>query len=233
MIKIKCGQCGKPIHRKPIHLKTYKHHFCSIFCFNIWQKGRKQSPKSIKKRIDKIRGRKTGKFFKCAWCGKRIYKYPRDLKYKHHFCSKKCACIFRRGKRVSRKTEFKSGENSPNWKGGISKTRLKSGYYKRDTAKLLKWKKRVYRRDKWNCQLCGKHGGKIVAHHIFFYEQFPLLRLKIKNGITLCQSCHISLHKSIGVKDLLKAYNWQFQFVVPHSKYRDFLFQLLWHTDKK
>ena len=52
-----------------------------------------------------------------------------------------------------------------------------------------------YERDEYTCQNCGKTGGKLNAHHIKPYKDFPEFRYDIDNGITLCEKCHRELHK--------------------------------------
>ena len=55
----------------------------------------------------------------------------------------------------------------------------------------IKWRKAVYRRDKWTCQWpdCGKR-KKLRAHHIKKWADYPTLRFLIDNGITLCEGHH-------------------------------------------
>lgn len=51
------------------------------------------------------------------------------------------------------------------------------------------WRKLVLARDKFICQVCGKANSKNV-HHIKRYRDFPELRYKLDNGLTLCGDCH-------------------------------------------
>ena len=84
-----------------------------------------------------------------------------------------------------------SGENSPHWKGGITKWRvrlLQSAPYKR-------WREAIFKRDNYTCQLCNKRGGTLQAHHIVPVRDTKntLLILDINNGVTLCKDCHTKL----------------------------------------
>ncbi len=78
-----------------------------------------------------------------------------------------------------------SGKNHWHWKGGTSK-HYKSGYY---SANYKEWRKKVFERDKFTCQGCGKM-GYITAHHIKSFAHYLKLRYEIINGITLCEDCH-------------------------------------------
>ncbi len=60
--------------------------------------------------------------------------------------------------------------------------------------KFARWKKEVYKRDKYACQVCGS-SGEIRAHHILSWKDYPELRFELENGITLCGDCHHKLHK--------------------------------------
>lgn len=82
------------------------------------------------------------------------------------------------------------GENHPNWKGGKKKS--KNGHmlsYKEYRA-YKDWQKAVFTRDKWDCQLCGNHGGELHADHIKPWIAYPELRYDINNGRALCPPCH-------------------------------------------
>lgn len=52
------------------------------------------------------------------------------------------------------------------------------------------WRHRVFRRDRFTCQLCGQKGGYIEPHHILRKHDHPELTFNVKNGITLCGKCH-------------------------------------------
>lgn len=92
------------------------------------------------------------------------------------------------------KHNHRSGENHHNWKGGISL----QVYKIRNSKKYTEWRKEVYKRDNWICQYCGKKCKKdIIAHHINVFSEFPDLRFDINNGITLCRSCHLKMHKGL------------------------------------
>jgi len=63
------------------------------------------------------------------------------------------------------------------------------------TKKYRDWRTRVFKRDRFKCQLCEKVGGYIEAHHIKLKSVFPELTFLSTNGITLCGKCHKSIHQ--------------------------------------
>jgi hypothetical protein len=81
---------------------------------------------------------------------------------------------------------YLSGENSPVWKGGSSRA-YKTGYYSNE-YKL--WRKAIFERDGYRCQVCEMIGGYLTAHHIKSFVHYPGLRFSLDNGITLCEKCH-------------------------------------------
>ena len=60
------------------------------------------------------------------------------------------------------------------------------------------WRKAVYEKDSYNCVACGHHGGELNAHHLNAYDNNPDERFEVKNGVTLCPSCHIRFHSQYG-----------------------------------
>lgn len=148
----------------------------------------------------------------CKMC-KNIFKQKtyQDLS----FCSKDCLY------------KSKQGKNSPTWKGGIKKDKDK-----RKSLEMVEWRKAVFERDQYTCQICDKKSVYLEPHHIFFYAKFPDLRSNLHNGITLCKSCHTYVHKSIRRTYFSRIDKQQLQIVVRDSKYRDWLFEVLSHNHK-
>ena len=88
--------------------------------------------------------------------------------------------------KLSKWNKKHSGKNSINWRGGISPILARV----RQTKVSIKWRKSVFKRDKYTCVKCGKRGGKLQADHIKPFSLFPELRFKVSNGQTLCIHCH-------------------------------------------
>jgi predicted HNH restriction endonuclease len=83
-----------------------------------------------------------------------------------------------------------SGENHWNWKGGITPVNQQE----RNTEEVLQWRKKVYQRDMYHCRLCKTNSDKLHAHHILPWSSFPEKRTEVSNGITLCETCHSTIH---------------------------------------
>lgn len=98
----------------------------------------------------------------------------------------------RKGKSNTSATKFKKGQNCKelniNWKGGITNENLKL----RQAPELIQWRKEVFERDNYICQICQQRGGKLVADHIKSWKNYPELRFDLSNGRTLCECCHRS-----------------------------------------
>lgn len=100
-----------------------------------------------------------------------------------------------------KKSEALKGENSPNWKGGISpeNQRLRYGI----DGKL--WIKKVFTKNNYTCQKCGDNkGGNLQSHHVQNFAEYPELRFAIDNGITFCKKCHKEFHDKYGYKNNTK-----------------------------
>jgi hypothetical protein len=88
-------------------------------------------------------------------------------------------------------------ENNPNWKGGnIRYERHKD----MGRIEYIQWRREIFKRNNFICQHCGQRGGKLNAHHIYLWKDYPKLRYDINNGITLCKDCHNKLHRTLNLK---------------------------------
>ena len=137
---VKCYNCGKLIYQYPSRLKKNKKYFCSLKCRfsaqNIYQK---ELNKHLNKRIEKI----------CQFCGKKfiIANYRKnDAK----FCSRSC------------RAKSLTGKKGSNWQGG--KTSKNRSIRASDKMKI--WRLKVFTRDNFTCQKCGKSGIYLHSHHI-------------------------------------------------------------------
>lgn len=112
--------------------------------------------------------------------------------------------------KISISAKSRVAELNPNWKGGITPVGLRI----RTCNKYIEWRQKVFLRDDFCCQKCGDAtGGNLEAHHIKKFsvlieevkKNLPLMDIysaalmysplwDIKNGETLCETCH----KTIG-----------------------------------
>lgn len=75
-------------------------------------------------------------------------------------------------------------EKNPNWRGGSAIQDL------RKTQEYVQWRLAIFDRDGFACQGCREIGGRLEAHHIQKWADYPELRFELSNGITLCRDCH-------------------------------------------
>jgi len=88
------------------------------------------------------------------------------------------------------------GENGSGWKGGVtSATKIA-----RASTEYKRWREAAFTRDNYTCQDCGERGGKLHAHHVFSFADFPEHRLEVWNGVTLCEVCHAKLHPAMATR---------------------------------
>lgn len=98
---------------------------------------------------------------------------------------------------------YLSGEEHPLWKGDAVNENRRI----RKSKKYVEWRTNIFEKDYYVCQCCGKRSSRLNVHHIKSFANYPNLRFDIKNGITLCTSCHDatikgSLHNTLGIHDI-------------------------------
>ena len=124
----------------------------------------------------------------CAYCTKKFELKPwvenqNKTKSGLRFCSKKCHSNYM--------IDNFSGENSPQWVGGITTYRGKGWIAARNAAVI---------RDGGICQHCKKNvGASIPVHHIKPFRTFQTAQEAnyLDNLICLCQSCHMKVENTI------------------------------------
>lgn len=84
-----------------------------------------------------------------------------------------------------------SGEKCTFWKGGVSKSNRTERENIMSTFEYQQWRRMIFERDDFTCQMhdCGQKGGKLRAHHIKKFSDYPDLRLELINGVTVCEKC--------------------------------------------
>jgi len=89
---------------------------------------------------------------------------------------------------IRKMKESKRGEN--HWRWYKDRTKLKKQEDRRTSA-VHEWRKNIYERDNWECRINNKEcNGRIEAHHILNWVDYPELRYDINNGVTLCKYHH-------------------------------------------
>jgi hypothetical protein len=174
-----CKNCGTKFQRR----KADK--FKQYCCENCKKEYRKQH-------ADEFGGFKKGhkSYGAKPWLGKKM---PEEMRIK---ISKSLTNNPKVLKRARVFAETHSKENHWNWKGGVTPV----NHAIRNSHEYVVWRNKVYARDFWTCQDCGKkcNGKSIVAHHLKSFNDFPELRFIVSNGVTLCRSCHKKRHEDIG-----------------------------------
>ena len=122
---------------------------------------------------------KAKAFYKyCEICNKKFYCQPSQVKYRNRkHCSRTC---------YLKAQALKVEEN-----------RIKNKFTKHQIDRCLRyskeainWRKKIFKRDNYTCQVCNARGVYIEADHIKPWAFFPKLRFKLSNGRTLCRLCH-------------------------------------------
>jgi len=135
---------------------------------------------------------KTGKVFKCDWCGKNVYKIP-SLIRAHNFCNSKC----------QKRWQADKTSNHPNYRGGkFEKCEICGNEFYHDPYRQRKFangfcSRKCYglskqKRIKLECPICG--------------EEFIVTKCRLKRGKNICCSkkCMVKQRIKNNVKDRCK-----------------------------
>lgn len=130
----------------------------------------------------------------CPNCKKAFSIPPCDVLRGRVYCSNKCRYAHKTGDRGANAGGGAAlrGPKNPNWAGGVTSER--HTLHMRD-ERVHQWRRRVLSRDGYRCQRCGiGRRGRLVAHHVKGWKQFPDSRFDVSNGLCLCWACHIWVH---------------------------------------
>lgn len=119
--------------------------------------------------------------FICRWCEKNFWDQPCRMRQGKQYCNKQC--------KANWMSKNLTGKNSNNWRGGITSLNHKI----RNSLEYIAWRKDIFNRDNYTCQICGERGGRLRANHIKKFSDYPELRTVSANGITICKNCDILL----------------------------------------
>jgi hypothetical protein len=151
MLKHKCKVCGKVFFVKRYHARKGWGKYCSRKCH--------------------AKAQKIGKFVECDYCGKKIYRTPKDFrrsKSKKFFCSVSCHCSWEN-------ENVRCGENAPNWVAGhnVYRRLLKRSGFKE------------------KCSKCGIVDKRVLAVH---HKDGNRKNNSLENLEWLCRNCHCIVH---------------------------------------
>ena len=101
--------------------------------------------------------------------------------------------LSKKGKTLSSETKIKLSnckKGKLHWNYKHDRTLLSKKQERSDSA-YKEWRISVYKRDTFTCKINNENcNGRIEAHHILGWTEFPELRYEIRNGITLCHAHH-------------------------------------------
>ena len=81
-----------------------------------------------------------------------------------------------------------SGKNHYKWITDRSKV---VGLQNRNNPEYKQWRMQVWLRDNFKCKIANPNcSGRIEAHHILPWRDYPELHYQLNNGITLCHAHH-------------------------------------------
>jgi len=128
--------------------------------------------------------------FNCLMCGKRVLTQPAQMVYRNRKnCSKACYHAMRHIQALERRKTY---------------TKHQLDRLARYSPEAQQWRKAVFERDNYTCQICGIRGSYLEADHIKPFAFFPELRFELYNGRTLCRSCHDKT--KVGYKKMRELY---------------------------
>lgn len=184
-IELKCLECKKSFIIKPSYYRKNVRR-CSLKCAYKARKGRLKTEEHKKKIALAHIGMKGTPHTEKARMEMSI---ARKGKYPLRGKTLKEMQIIR--EKIS-KSQFgrvyphRQGKNSHLWRGGVSSR----NHLERSSSKYRIWRKSVFERDNYTCQICGIRGGVLQADHIMPFALYIDLRYKLSNGRTLCVTCH-------------------------------------------
>ena len=98
----------------------------------------------------------------------------------------------------------KLGDKNPMWKREkTDEERTKEKIHSRRLPGYKDFRRSVYARDNYTCQICeDSKGGNLVVHHLNGFHWDVNNRVEVDNGVTLCVACHKEFHKIYGRENI-------------------------------
>lgn len=130
-----------------------------------------------------------GKYYYCPDCAY-ILGIINTEEYLRNHCGGHIAKYV--GVNLKGQIEWWNGKPTPPW--------LRPKKAQRTSPYYSAWRRSVFERDKFTCNLCGQIGGELNVPHIKSFSNYPDLRYDPENAITVCVSCHKQIHRERGRK---------------------------------
>lgn len=179
---IPCAVCGKIFNRRGSAKHRCKAICCSRACAGKMRVGVRILGFNIKKKHSVV----------CKTCGRVVFAPPSQHRL---YCTTRCMLL---------DPDFRDkikGPNHYNWKGGVNP---KNQIFRKSKA-YYDWRTKVFKRERFTCNICHHYGKGLQAHHRIPWADHPELRFEVDNGITLCKKCHFEVH------EMLKRLKLQYQ----------------------
>jgi hypothetical protein len=142
--------------------------------------------------VGKHNGSKVTWLCRCD-CGTEKLVAPRYLNDN----SKSCGCLKRELAKAqlaeNNKDRVYEKGSEHKWWNSTLETKLRDRQ-RPQTNETAIWRKQVYERDNYTCQICSQRGKSLAAHHITPWLSSVELRFDVANGVTLCVECHRAYH---------------------------------------
>jgi 5-methylcytosine-specific restriction endonuclease McrA len=111
--------------------------------------------------------------------------------------------------KIREKRKIQVGDKCPSWKGGITPVVRMARNHERYSI----WRKSIFDRDEYICQVCKTSGKYLNGHHIVgVYENIDLI-YNVDNGLTLCKDCHLLFHNKYGRKGFPNIFDVMEEFI--------------------
>jgi hypothetical protein len=98
------------------------------------------------------------------------------------------------GEKASGEAKKRSDTHRELWKDKPKRNDVRPKH--NGSYQYAEWRTAVFTRDDYTCQDCDQIGGRLNAHHLKPWADYPELRYELSNGVTLCYECHKQRHAS-------------------------------------
>lgn len=166
--------------------------------YGAWMKGKSMSPESIEKMRavqraignDPMERTHRSQRAKSVGAGKWMKERQStpETREKIGACSRGKTYAEIYGERALQEAAKRTESNRQRWDGVPRKPQRPK--HNAD-YKYSDWRKAVFERDGYRCQVCDCQGGELQAHHVNSWAKFPLQRFEVGNGLTVHKGkCH-------------------------------------------